>query len=177
MLSYGKRLKLAFRTLFWIIDFGEVPADVLETTGQKAPAALPPPAPQPAAKPDTADRAVQLLAILQRDGRLVDFLMEDLTAYQDAQVGAAVRDVHAGCRAALARYATLTPVLDDEEGQTVTVERGTDPASVKVTGNVTGEPPYRGVLRHRGWQVARLELPPLPASGRTIIAPAEVEVS
>ena len=81
------------------------------------------------------------------------------------------------CRAALARYATLTPVLDDEEGQTVTVERGTDPASVKVTGNVTGEPPYRGVLRHRGWQVARLELPPLPASGRTIIAPAEVEVS
>ena len=103
--------------------------------------------------------------------------MEDLTAYQDAQVGAAVRDVHAGCRSALTRYADLAPVMDDEEGQTVTVERGTDPASVKVTGTVTGDPPYRGVLRHRGWQATRVELPPLPASARTIIAPAEVEVS
>lgn len=176
MLSYGKRLKLAFRTFFWLIDFGEIPQDALDATGQKAPApALPPP--QVAAKPDTADRAVQLLAILQRDGRLVDFLMEDLTAYQDAQVGAAVRDVHAGCRTALTRYADLVPVMDDEEGQTVTVDRGTDPATVKVTGTVTGEPPYRGVLRHRGWQVTRVELPPLPASGRTVIAPAEVEVS
>ena len=131
----------------------------------------------PAPAADTADRAVQLLAILQRDGRLVDFLMEDLAAYPDAQVGAAVRDVHAGCRAALTRYATLAPVMDDEEGQTVTVEPGTDPASVKVTGTVSGEPPYRGVLRHRGWEATRIALPPLPATGRTIVAPAEVEVS
>jgi hypothetical protein len=175
MLSYGKRLKLAFRTFFWLIDFGEIPQDALDATGQKAPA--PSPTSPPPVKPDSADRAVQLLAILQRDGRLVDFLMEDLTAYQDAQVGAAVRDVHAGCRSALTRYADLAPVMDDEEGQAVSVERGADPASVKVTGTVTGEPPYRGVLRHRGWQATRVELPPLPASGRTIIAPAEVEVS
>jgi len=174
MLSYGKRLKFAFRTFFWLIDFGEIPQDVLDAAGQKAPAPTPA---APPAKADTADRAVQLLAILQRDGRLIDFLMEDLTAYQDAQVGAAVRDVHAGCRAALMRYADLAPVMDDDEGQNVTVERGTDPASVKVTGSVTGEPPYRGVLRHRGWQATRVELPPLPASGRTIVAPAEVEVS
>jgi hypothetical protein len=175
MIPYWTRLKYAFSAFFALIDFGKIPDHILEATGQggAAPAA---PAQIPAVKPDSADRAVQLLAILQRDGRLVDFLMEDLTGYQDAQVGAAVRDVHAGCRAALARYATLAPVIDDEEGQTVTVERGTDPAAVKVTGNVTGEPPYRGVLRHRGWQATRVELPPLPASGRTIIAPAEVEV-
>jgi Domain of unknown function (DUF2760) len=177
MLSYGKRLKLAFRTFFSIIDFGEIPQDVLDATTQKGPAAAHPPAPPPAATPDNADRAVQLLAILQRDGRFVDFLMEDLAGYQDAQVGAAVRDVHAGCRTALTRYADLAPVMDDDEGQNVTVERGTDPAGVKVTGSVTGEPPYRGVLRHRGWQATRFELPPLPVSGRTIIAPAEVEVS
>lgn len=173
MLPYGTRLKLAFRTFFWLIDFGRVPDDVLEATDQKTAA----PAPPPVAKPETADRAVQILAILQRDGRLVDFLMEDLAAYPDAQVGAAVRDVHAGCRGALTRYASLAPVIDDEEGQAVTVERGTDPASVKVTGAMTGEPPYRGVLRHRGWQAVRMELPQLPATGRTIIAPAEVEVS
>ena len=175
MLPYGKRLKLAFRTFFWLIDFGEVPADVLGATQQKA--APPPPAPKPAVQPETTDRAVQMLAILQRDGRLVDFLMEDLTAYADAQVGAAVRDVHAACRAALTRYTTIAPVIEDEEGQAVTVERGTDPAAVKVTGSVTGEPPYRGVLRHRGWQATRVDLPPLPATGRAIVAPAEVEVS
>ncbi|HEY0876607.1 MAG TPA: DUF2760 domain-containing protein [Vicinamibacterales bacterium] len=177
MIPYWTRLKYAFSAFFALIDFGKIPDDILAATGQgtAAPSA---PAPQPpVAKPETADRAVQMLAILQRDGRLVDFLMEDLTAYQDAQVGAAVRDVHAGCRAALARYATLAPVIDDQEGHAVTVEPGTDPAAVKVTGNITGEPPYRGVLRHRGWQAMRLELPPLPASGRTIIAPAEVEVS
>lgn len=174
MLPYGKRLKLAFRTFFWLIDFGEVPPDVLDATDQKVAPPLPP---KPQAQPETTDRAVQLLAILQRDGRLVDFLMEDLTAYADAQVGAAVRDVHAGSRAVLMRYTTVAPVIDDEEGQTVTVERGTDPATVKVTGSITGEPPYRGVLRHRGWQATRVDLPPLPATGRTIIAPAEVEVS
>ena len=173
MLPYGKRLKLAFRTFFWLIDFGEIPGDVLGQTGQK----VAPPSPAPVPQPETADRAVQMLAILQRDGRLVDFLMEDLGAYPDAQVGAAVRDVHAGCRAALTRYTSLLPVLEDQEGQTVSVERGTDPASVKVIGSVAGDPPYRGVLRHRGWQAVRMELPPLPATGRTIVAPAEVEVS
>jgi hypothetical protein len=175
MIPYWTRLKYAFSAFFALIDFGKIPDDILAATGQGATAPSAP-APQPVAKAETTDRAVQMLAILQRDGRLVDFLMEDLTAYQDAQVGAAVRDVHAGCRAALARYATLAPVIDDEEGQPVTVERGTDPASVKVTGNVTGEPPYRGVLRHRGWQTTRVEMPPLPGSGRTIVAPAEVEV-
>jgi hypothetical protein len=117
-----------------------------------------------------------MLTLLQRDGRLVDFLMEDLASYPDAQVGAAVRDVHSGCRQALSRYLTLSPVLDDEEGARVSVEAGTEPARVKLVGNVTGTPPYRGVLRHRGWEATRIVLPPLPATGRTIVAPAEVEI-
>lgn len=176
MLPYGTRLKYAFRSFFALIDFGSVPDDVLAATRQKpATPVQEPKAPHPVA--ETTDRAVQMLALLQRDGRLVDFLMEDLSAYADAQIGAAVRDVHAGCRTALTRYVSLAPVFDDEEGQVVTVERGTDPASVKVTGSVTGDPPYRGVLRHRGWQAGRVELPPLPATGRTVVAPAEVEIS
>jgi len=120
---------------------------------------------------------VQILGILQRDARLVDFLMEDISAYSDEQVGAAVRDVQSGSRQALERYFTLEPVLDDEEGRPVTVERGMDAARVKLVGNVSGQPPMRGILRHRGWEATRVELPPVPAAGQLVIAPAEVEVS
>lgn len=179
MIPYWTRLKYAFSAFFALIDFGRIPDDILQATGQGTGGAAAPvtAAPKPAATAAPPDRAVQLLALLQRDGRLVDFLMEDLAAYPDAQIGAAARDVHGGCRTALTRYLTLEPVMDDDEGQAVSVDRGADPASVKVTGPIAGDPPYRGVLRHRGWQVTRTELPPLPASGRTIVAPAEVEVS
>ena len=173
MLSHGKRWKYAFRAFFSLIFHGRIAGDIL------ADFVPPAAAPAPAAPPpvESSDRAAQLLAILQRDGRLVDFLMEDLTPYQDAQVGAAVRDVHRGCREALDKYASLAPVLDLEEGSTVDVDRDNEPARIKVVGNVAGAPPYRGILRHRGWEVARLALPPLPATGRTVVAPAEVEVA
>jgi Domain of unknown function (DUF2760) len=174
MISYGRRLKFAFRTFFSILDHSRIPDDVASALGKPEAEKVPPPAP---VVQDSTDRALQMLAILQRDGRLVDFLMEDLGAYQDAQIGAAARDVHAGCRKALTRYVSLDAVLDDDEGQTVTVERGVDPASVKVVGSVGGAPPYRGVLRHRGWQATRVDLPPLSTAGRSILAPAEVEVS
>ena len=176
MLSHGKRWKYAFRAFFSLIFHGRIAGDIL---ADFAPPAAAPAAPAPAVPPpvESSDRAAQLLAILQRDGRLVDFLMEDLTPYQDAQVGAAVRDVHRGCREALDKYASLAPVLDLEEGSTVNVDRDNEPARIKVVGNVAGAPPYRGILRHRGWEVARLALPPLPATGRTVVAPAEVEVA
>ncbi len=178
MTPYFRRVKFAFRTFFSILDHSHIPADIADELGQVTapPSAAAAPPPPVAAPVETIDRAMQMLAILQRDGRLVDFLMEDLSAYQDAQVGAAVRDVHAGCRQALSRYMTLAPVLDEEEGHTVTVERGADAARVKIVGNVAGQPPYRGVLRHRGWEATRAELPPLPTSGRSIVAPAEIEV-
>jgi Domain of unknown function (DUF2760) len=176
MISYGRRLKLAFRTFFSILDHSRIPDDVAAALGRREPEPEKTPAPAPAAA-DSTDRALQMLAILQRDGRLVDFLMEDLAAFQDAQIGAAARDVHAGCRKALTRYVALESVLDDEEGQAVTVDRTADPSSVKVVGSVAGAPPYRGVLRHRGWRATRVDLPPLAAAGRTILAPAEVEVS
>jgi hypothetical protein len=173
MLPYGTRLRYAFRSFFSLLDYGRIPEDVVEAVIGKTPA---PTAPA-ISPPETSDRAVQILALLQRDGRLVDFLMEDLSGYPDGQVGAAVRDVHAGCRGVLTRYSTLAPIIDDEEGRPVTVERGTDPATVKVVGHAAGEPPYLGVLRHRGWQAVRIELPPLPATGRTVITPAEIEIT
>ena len=179
MISHGKRWKYAFRAFFSLIFHGRIAEDILAAFVTK-PAApqMVPAAPAVAAAPlDTTDRATQLLALLQRDGRLVDFLMEDLAAYPDVQVGAAVRDVHAGCRECLTRYVTLEPVLDAEEGQPVTIEKGTDAGRIKVVGNVAGAPPLRGVLRHKGWEATRINLPPLTTSGRTIVAPAEVEVA
>ena len=178
MISFGKRVTLAISAWFSIIGSGELPDDVkaaLVTT--PVPPATPTPPPTPAAAADPGHRATQLLALLQRDGRLIDFLMEDLSGYGDAQIGAAVRDVHAGSRQALQRYFTLQPVLDDEEGGAVTVEEGLDAARIKVVGNITGQLPLRGILRHRGWEATRVALPPLPASGQSIVAPAELEVS
>lgn len=175
MISHGRRWQYAFRALFSLIFKGEIADDILDAFRPKQPvAAAAPIVTRPAE--DQGDRAVQLLAILQRDGRLVDFLMEDVAGYADAQVGAAVRDVHASCRASLLRYVTLAPVLAEAEGATVIVDRGADAARIKVVGNVGGVPPYRGVLRHRGWDATRVELPPLPAAFRTVVAPAEVEV-
>lgn len=175
MISHGKRWKYAFRAFFSLIFHGRIANDILDAFRPASPASAAAPTP-PAASIDTTDRAVQTLALLQRDGRLIDFLMEDLSGYPDAQIGAAVRDVHAGARAALTRYFTLGPVLDANEGAQVSVERGSDPARIKVVGNTTGSPPFRGLLRHRGWEAAAVQLPPLPGTGRSVVAPAEVEI-
>jgi hypothetical protein len=118
-----------------------------------------------------------MLALLQRDGRLIDFLSEDISAYPDVQLGAAVRTIHETCRQALDRYVRLEPILNSEEDQPVTVEAGFDPATIKLIGRVGGEPPVRGLLRHKGWRVKEMKMPPLPQdAGRQVIAPAEVEL-
>jgi hypothetical protein len=119
-----------------------------------------------------------MLALLQRDGRLVDFLMEDLATYSDAQIGAAVRDVHAGCRGVVTRYVTLEPILSGKEGERTTVSADVDPAAVRLVGNTTGRPPFAGTLLHRGWRATKVELPALSApAGRRIVGQAEVEVA
>ncbi|HEX8150752.1 MAG TPA: DUF2760 domain-containing protein [Pyrinomonadaceae bacterium] len=189
MLGFGKRVSYAARCFFAVLSRGEVPEDIAPevvrgAAAQPAPVReeAPPqlPAERVEARPaeEPSDRAVQLLALLQRDGRLVDFLTEDIAPYQDAQIGAAVRELHASCRKALEQYVTLEPVIDGEEDRPVTVEEGFDPAAIKLVGNVTGRPPLRGLLRHRGWRVARVNLPSLPpqGTGREVVAPAEVEI-
>lgn len=129
------------------------------------------------AKPQGPD--LRILAILQRDGRLVDFLMEEIAGYSDAQIGAAVRDIHKGCRKALLEYLALEAVLPGEEDARVTVAAGFDPAAVRLTGAPSGSPPHQGLLKHHGWKVRSAALPQIPgAEGECpILAPAEVEVS
>jgi len=136
-------------------------------------AASPPPPPKP-----TTDAAVQLLGLLQREGRLVDFLREDIQSYEDEQIGAAVRAIHESCRQVLNEHLTLEPVLSGNEGDDVTVPKDFDPSAIRLTGNVSGEPPFRGTLRHSGWRAKQVKLPSQP-SGQDpkIVAPAEVEIS
>jgi hypothetical protein len=123
--------------------------------------------------------AVQILSILQRQGRMIDFLQENLDAYDDAQIGAAVRSIHQGCRSALAEHIELVPIYEDPEGEAVTVPEGFNASQVRLTGSVSGEPPFRGVLQHRGWRIRRIELPRMtePIEKDWIIAPAEVEIA
>jgi len=165
------RLGLAFRCFFRVLGGKELPAEAL---GSPAPAQLPQ-AKAPSPVPDTP--AVQLLALLQKEGRLLDFLQEDISAYDDAQIGAAVRNIHQDCQRVLAERVGLQPVLEGEEESPVTVEAGFDPSRIKLIGNVTGEPPFSGVLKHHGWRAAGIALPALPPGhDPKVITPAEVEL-
>jgi len=180
MIGFSTRLSFAFRCFFSLLFQGKIPQDVPQALGAKVevgPLATPAKVRGEKPSPESLDRAVQMLALLQRDGRLVDFLEEDVSSYPDGQLGAAVRSIHTSCRQVLDRYLKLEPILSSEEDQPVTVPVGFDPAAIKLVGNVIGEPPIRGLLRHRGWRITEVTLPSLPqGSGRAIVTPAEVEV-
>jgi hypothetical protein len=121
--------------------------------------------------------ALRLLSLLQQEGRFIDFLEEDIDTYSDTQIGAAVRSIHAGCRKALSERIELKRIFAAEDGSEVVVEPGFDPAAVRLTGNVSGTPPFRGTLQHGGWRAAKVALPQAVGEGDpTIIAPAEVEI-
>ncbi len=150
---------------------------VREAKAEPAPAVAKKATPSPTPPKPTADAAVQLLALLQREGRLVDFLREDIQPYDDAQIGAAVRTIHESCRQVLGEHLTLEPVLNGTEGDDVVVPKDFNPSAIRLTGNVSGEPPFRGALRHPGWRAAKVKLPAQPAGqDPQIVAPAEVEI-
>jgi hypothetical protein len=177
------RILLAFRCFFNILFQGALSAELLgdlklARREQAAPGGVPSgPGTQPAAVSRTpADGALQVLTILQRDSRLVDFLMEDIAAYSDDQVGAAVRELHDQCRDSIARHFTLQPVIDGVEGTPARAPSG-DPHAVRFIGNVPATPPSGGTLRHKGWRAAKVDLPSLAAKEDTsIVAPAEIEI-
>lgn len=136
----------------------------------------PKPEPPPKAKKPTAE-PLRLLALLQAESRIVDFLLEDVSAYSDAQIGQAVRDIHAKAAAALKQHAVIVPILDGAEGANVTVPKGFDPSAIRVLGNVTGEAPYQGEVQHPGWRVKELKLaPPAAGADEFVLQPAEVQV-
>jgi uncharacterized protein DUF2760 len=117
----------------------------------RAPLADTPPVRDPVAVKNRERRIfVHLLALMQREGRLFDFFTEDLADYEDAQIGAAVRSIHQSCGRVIRTKLSPQPLMDASEGETVTVTPGFDPGTMTLTGNVVGEPPFTGVVRHRG---------------------------
>jgi len=165
--------------LFGILFHGRLSDEVITELGlSRAPGpAAAAAATAPAAPPVRAsDGALQILAILQRDSRLIDFLMEDIAAYSDDQIGAAVRQLHDQAREALGRYVTLQPVIDGVEVTFSKAPAG-GPGAVKFIGNVPATPPAGGTLRHKGWRAAKVDLPPMAGKQDiAVIAPAEIEI-
>jgi len=136
------------------------------------------PAPEPVVlKEATPDAALQLLSLLQKEARFIDFIKEDVTAYGDADVGVAARVVHEGCNKVINEHFKLAVVREEQEGSKITLPKGFDAATVRLTGNIVGEAPFTGSLVHKGWQVTEIRLPKLTAGHNAkIIAPAEVEL-
>ena len=179
------RIVLAFRAFFNLLFHGELSDATMTELGLSRRAPGPAQAAAPvkvaAAAPvapavQVTDGALQILSILQRDSRLIDFIMEDISGYSDDQVGAAVRGLHDQSREALGRYVTLAPVIDSVEGTSAKTPGG-DPTAVKFIGNVPAGVPPGGVLRHKGWRATKVDLPALPVKqDAAIIAPAEIEI-
>jgi hypothetical protein len=183
---------LAIVCFFRLLFGRRLPADAAKFLPESAKPALPPPAvekpvekpvekkedkPRVSAGQQQREGALAMLALLQREGRLVDFLKDSVDGASDADIGAAAREVHRGCRKVIDQYMSFEPVMPGEQDAKVAVPKGFDPAEVRLIGEAKGEPPYRGTLRHHGWRVVDAKLPAL-AEGvdRTVVAPAEVEL-
>lgn len=188
--GFFSRISIAFGALFKSLGDAEfaarVRADDVGPSAEPAPAPVQPPAPAPAPAPTPAptplrapspDSALQLLSLLQREARLIDFAHENLSSYSDADIGAAARVVHEGCARVLREHFAIEAVRSESEGSRITLEQGFDAASVRLTGNVVGKAPFTGTLSHRGWRAASVTLPQLAEShDARVLAPAEVEL-
>ncbi len=180
--SLVARLVLALNTFFRIL-FDAPFAGRLQALAAGEPATAPsasePPAPPAPKAPREAqtDSALQLLSLLQREGRLIDFLNEDVAAYSDAEIGAAARVVHDHCKQALDAHLSISRIRSEAEGSHVSIPKGFSAQEIRLVGNVVGEAPFRGALSHAGWRVTKIELPKL-ADGHDlrVLAPAEVEL-
>ena len=187
--SFWSRLSIAFGSFFKSLGDAEFAARVRDdgvgpvaspSSAPAAPVPVPAPAPAPAAsalRVLAAESALQLLTLLQREARLIDFAHENLGAYSDADIGAAARVVHEGCARVLREHFTIEPVRSEAEGARITLNEGFDAASVRLTGNVVGKAPFKGTLSHRGWRATDVRLPQLAKEhDASVIAPAEVEL-
>lgn len=178
-------LALGFVLLLWLclrLSFGgAIKKGLPEPSKRTADVRARKPAPevpdQAAVKRSQERLYIQLFSTLQREGRLMDFFAEDIEEYEDEDIGAAVRNIHENCRKIIDKYLIPKSILDDEEDSEITVEPGFDPNAIKLTGNVTGNPPFKGIVRHKGWKAEKLDMPTLSGErDPRIIAPAEVEI-
>jgi len=173
-MSFFTRLKLALTFLFGGAALPTAATPALPAPEPKP--ALPPP-PVPLTPQEQHAAALFFLGLLQREGRLIDFLQEDIAGASDADLGAASRVVHSGCKKVLTQYLAIAPVVTEGEGATITVPQGFDASRFRLTGNVTGQGPWKGSLKHHGWACTKIDLPKVPTTVDVkVIAPAEVEL-
>lgn len=181
--SFLRRIPLAFGAFFRTfsdVDYA-TRIDRLQRGAEQPPAPAKPPEEPPKAPPPlkeaSPEAALQLLGLLQRDARLLDFAAENLTGFSDAEIGAAARVVHDGCRKVLNEHFTIQPVRQETEGSRVVLDEGFDAAAIRLTGNVVGKAPFQGSLTHRGWRATDIRLPKLTGGhDASVLAPAEVEL-
>ena len=178
--SFGARIGMAFRLLF-NADFARQVVTALKAPASKEVKTTAPKAPTPAPVVVAPERVhasgLLVLAALQREGRLIDFLQQDVAGFSDEDVGAAARVVHSGCSKVLKQYFELEPAVKETEGATMTVPVGFDAQRLRLTGNVAGQPPFKGTLKHHGWVAKEVRLPAVPETlDPRIVAPAEVEL-
>ena len=174
--SFGQRLATGLACFTRALGSPEFCRQV---AAQLHPAPAKPAAVKPVELPPERRHAsgLAIISLLQREGRLIDFLQEDMAAYSDAEIGGAARVVHAGCRKVLADQLTLEPVLKDAEGATIQVPAGFDAQRIRLTGNLAGQPPFTGTLKHHGWLVTSVRLPTVSETlDPRVLAPAEVEL-
>ncbi len=140
----------------------------------EVPAAIPAPV---VLKESTTDSALQLLGLLQKQARFIDFIKEDVSAYSDSEVGAAARVVHDGCSKIINEHFDLQPIRTEQESTKITLAKGFDATAIRLTGNIVGEAPFTGSLIHKGWQATNVKLPKLTENhNASVIASAEVEL-
>ena len=177
--SLLSRIPLAFSAFFGVLGDADLALrfGAIRHGAAPVPAPAPAPAPLPVLKEANPDAALQLLALLQREARLIDFVGEDIGSYADAQIGAAARLVHEGCAKVLREHFSIVPVRSEAEGARVTLQAGFDASALRLTGNVVGQAPFTGNLSHRGWRVTEVRLPKLAERHDTrVLAQAEVEL-
>ena len=181
--GFFSRVSIAISAFFKILGDAQYAGQVLglaQSSGTFVPPAQTSQAPAATpvvAKQVTHDAALQLLTLLQRDARLIDFTQEDLSTYSDADVGSAARVVHEGCAKVLREHFSISPVRTEAEGSRITLVQGFDARAIRLTGNVVGQAPFTGSLGHRGWRATEVHLPKL-ADGfdASVLAQAEVEL-
>ena len=177
--SLFQRIPIAFGAFFSVLSDPEFAARVLGL--RQAPILTPSPVSAPVApaplREISSDAALQLLNLLQREARLIDFTQENLSGYSDADIGGAARVVHEGCSKVLREHFTIAPIRHEAEGQRITLQSGFDARAIRLTGNVVGQAPYQGSLSHRGWRATEVRLPQLtPQHDASVLAQAEVEL-
>lgn len=171
-IGFFSRISMAFRMIFSqqyaisLIGTSEQVNSEVEQMNQ-----------QQALKVTEPQSALQLLSVLQKEGRLIDFINQDVNDFSDEQVAAAARVVHAGVKSAINQYVQFAPVSETAEGETISLPENFDKNEYRLTGNIVGAGPFSGALIHKGWKVTSVNFPLLAEnSDLHVVAQAEVEL-